>query len=106
MPLTTAQDLLILHRWSWLRAYARNKQDFIEIGNIVFQAITATPGNPPPGPSDLEHALAVALQSTGIFKKLCVVRLRSYARSGLYPHFALGLARYMLDNDWAAVTQP
>jgi hypothetical protein len=106
MALTTTADLGLLTIWGWLRAYHRNRSEFIEIAKIVFRTMNAMSGNPPQLPIDVEPMLADALLCTTLFKKLCVVRRRSFADSRLYPDFALALSRYILDNDWAAIIQP
>lgn len=103
MPLTTPQDLATLNGWSLLTAYTNNKTLFVEVGKIVYRALGST-GTPPNGPSDVEMPLTLALRVTNIFKKICAAKL--HANFSLYPTFALSLARYILDTEWADITHP
>ncbi len=104
MALTTAQDLAILSSWNLLTDYMNNKANFVSVGKIVYQALTAHGGSPPSGPSDVEQPLTLALQVTSVFKRICLAK--PHAAASLYSVFALSLARYILDNEWTAVTQP
>lgn len=104
MALTTAQDLLTLSSWNWLRDYSKNRQAFIDIGKIVYQSLTAYSPSYPSGPNVLEPPLTAALRVANIFRILC--QSRPFARPSLYPCFASALARYILDNEWAEITHP
>ena len=98
---TTALDLATLNHWQLLPRYTRNKTEFVAVGKIVYQALTAY-GGPPSGPIDLEQSLALALQVSNVFKNACP----NHVPPILYPVFALALARYILDNEWIAVSHP
>lgn len=104
MALTTANDLAMLTGWNLLTNYRKNKQSFVNVGKIVYQALNAYSANPPSGPNDVELPLTKALQSANVFKTVCAAK--HHARSSYYPTFASALARHMLDNEWTDITQP
>jgi hypothetical protein len=104
MGLTTAQDLAILHSWSLLRSYRRNKVPLIAVGKAVYQAITIHGGGAPPSAIGLEQPFTAALRVDNVFKAICASK--SHANPSLHAVFALALARYILDFEWQTVTSP
>jgi hypothetical protein len=103
MALTTATDLVTLSSRSFLTDYANNKQAFVGVGKIVYQALQ-THGGSAPGQTNLEQPLGVALQSATVFKTVC--HAKPHASQVFYPTYAFALARYMIDNDWSDITTP
>lgn len=103
MALTTAADLVTLSSRSFLTDYTANKTEFVEVGKIVYQALSTHGGNAPV-PVAMETPLAVALQCMTLFRALCTAKL--HANPVHYPTFATALVRYMLDNDWSDVSSP
>jgi hypothetical protein len=81
----------------------RNKQRFVGVGKIVYQALL-TYGQSTPGQVDVEKPLGVALQSAAVFKVVCAAK--RHANPVFYPTFASALARYIIDNDWSDITSP
>ena len=103
MALTTAVDLNTLRTRSFLTDYVANQAAFVEVGKIVYQALSDYEGSAPEAVY-MKDSLAVALQCTTLFKTLCAAKL--HANPIFYPTFAVALARYMLDNDWGNVISP
>jgi hypothetical protein len=83
--------------------YAKNKQQFVGVGKIVYQALL-THGGSAPGQIDMAQPLGVALQSAAVFKTVCAAK--PHASPVFYPTFASALARYMIDKDWSDITTP
>lgn len=103
MALTTAADMTTLSSRSFLTDYANNRTGFVEVGKIVYRALL-THGGSAPAAADMQDPVHVALQSTNIFRIVCAGK--SHLNPMYYPTCALGLARYMLDNDWSDVSSP
>jgi hypothetical protein len=107
MALTTPLDKIMLGSWSWLRDYTANKTAFIDLARIVYEVLAkyaVKSYNSPLGPDDVEGPLTAAIQTCNIFKLLCTTK--QHARPGLYPVFARTLAKYIIDNEWVAITRP
>jgi len=103
MSLTTPQDEGILKSWSLEKDYANNKDSLLDVGRIVYQALYAFGGEPPPTPEDLEGPLIAALRVNNVFKAICISK--GHARPALYPVFARAIARHMLDYEWQVITK-
>ena len=99
----TTQDRLTLQTRSFLKDYGNNNSQFIEVGKIVYQTLL-TYGGTAPVASDVERPLAIALQSTTLFKTLCAAK--PHANPKFYPAFAEALARYMLYDAWHVIRTP
>jgi hypothetical protein len=105
VALLTSQDLAVLNGWDLLRAYKNNRAAFLSVGKLAYQGLVGVGmGLPPPGPREVEPLLTTALQTARFFKAICYSR--KYASPSLHPTFALALARYMLDNEWADISSP
>jgi hypothetical protein len=102
MGLTQALDFEMLKSWSLLKDYANNKEALIAVGKAVYQTLRIHGGEPPPTPADLERAFVVSLSVTSVFKEIC--ERKRHALPELHLVFAEGLARYILDNEWQAIT--
>ena len=103
MALTTATDLITLNSRSFLTDYTNNKQQFVGVGKIVYQALQ-THGGSAPAQTNLEQPLGVALQSATVFKTVCAAK--PHANPVFYSTYAFALARYMIDNNWSDITAP
>jgi hypothetical protein len=101
MALATSQDIDLLRRWSFISAYQKNKPALRAVCVMVFKNLTSI-GVTPNGPSDMERPLTVALLGSAVFKSLCLSKM--HANPILHPTFAVAMARYMLDNDWAVLS--
>jgi hypothetical protein len=102
MGLTQALDFKMLESWSLLKDYANNKEALIAVGKAVYQTFRIHGGEPPPNPVDLERSFVVSLNVTSVFKGIC--ERKRHAIPELHPVFAQGLARYILDHEWQAIT--
>lgn len=100
MALITPTDMLILQQWSFISAYQKNRQALRDVGITVCKNL-ASLGVAANGPSDIERPLAVALLASAVFQSLCLSKM--HASPVLHHTFALAMARYMLDNDWAVL---
>jgi hypothetical protein len=104
MGLTTAMDLATLKSWNLLTDFAANKQTFVAVGKIVYQALRAYSPMTSISPMDLERPLGVTLQASTVFKTICAAK--RHASPSLYGVFASALARYLIDYEWQTVTRP
>jgi hypothetical protein len=100
MALATSQDIALLQRWSFISAYQKDRQALRGVGVTVCKNLTSI-GVAPNGLSDIERPLAMALFGSAVFQSLCLNKM--YASPALHYTFALAMARYILDSDWAVL---
>jgi hypothetical protein len=104
MALTTPQDRATLRSWNFLKDYRKNRTALVDVAKIVYACLSRHAGSPPNGPNAMESALIAALYAAKVFQGLC--KSKQHANPALYFCFAEALARWVLDNDWAAIIKP
>jgi hypothetical protein len=81
-----------------------NKVPLLAVGKAIYRTITVHGGGSPPGAIDLEQPLTAELRVDNVFKAICASK--GHANTSLHAVFALAMARYILDFEWQAVTNP
>jgi hypothetical protein len=99
----TAYDESVLKSRNFLTDYANNKEQFVEVGKLVYRTLLTHGGNSP-SQTDMERPLGIALQSANIFKAICGGKL--HAPPMFYPTFAFALARYIIATAWSDIINP
>jgi hypothetical protein len=103
MPLLTAAQRSALAAWSFLKDHQARRADLVDVARIVYKTLEAA-GGAAPTAAECEGPLKVALLGVGVFTRM--LRSKHHAQPALYDPFAEGMARLLLDDDWADIIRP
>lgn len=104
MALCTAVDMQNLNGRKVLTGYFRWKSEFVDVGKLVYKALSAT-SVPPQGNADLEGPLTDVLLCSKVFIRV-ITTYNQHTPGIQYPGLAAALARYMLDAAWNDISSP
>lgn len=99
MALCTKADEVNLQLRGLLLAYTKKKDQFDEIGRLVYRVLRHM-GQPPAAPPDMEGPLSVALNGSKEYND-ALAAYSAHTPPKMYEALAGCLARYMLEHHWS-----
>ena len=103
MQLTTHLQHVMLSSWSLLVSYQQYRTELANLARITYSILKNHSGDPWLKAESTANALAISLEGTQVFSKICEEKEKQGANPLLRREFAKALARYIIDMDWPAI---
>jgi hypothetical protein len=104
MAFLTATDDQLLKSWNFYADSANDTQFFIDVGKAAYKSMMYH-GKHPPQPGQLVAIFRISLLASQKFANYMNTK-KSHMLPAIWPVFATAVVRYMLDNQWGAISGP